>query len=110
VGSLAGLHSQFNQDSHACRAPDFFSVADGVGGGCLGEVASAMLVRAPRPKQVAQVLVAADEAIAQRIAQEGSGPGAAVCAACGVLSCPGESGFCSSTTSMRTSLGISIAM
>lgn len=87
VGSLAGSHSRVNQDSHACRAPDFFAVADGVGGGSLGEVASAMLVRqlsslhAPQPEQIAQVLQAADQAIAQRIAQQGQGPGAAVCAA-----------------------------
>lgn len=87
AASLAGQHGRINQDSHACRAPDFFAVADGVGGGSLGEVASAMLVRqlgslqAPQPDEVAAVLQAADQAIAQRIAEQGSGPGAAVCAA-----------------------------
>jgi len=87
VGSLAGRHSVLNQDSYACRAPDFFAVADGVGGGCFGEIASSMLVsqlstlHTPQPDQIAQVLTEADTAIAQRIAQEGQGPGAAVCAA-----------------------------
>ncbi|MEY3611780.1 MAG: hypothetical protein RJB14_1502, partial [Pseudomonadota bacterium] len=62
-------------------------VADGVGGGALGEVASAMLVhhmgqlQAPDAERVQQALSEADQAIAQRLLQEGQGPGAAVCAA-----------------------------
>lgn len=87
AASLTGTHAALNQDSYACRVPDFYAVADGVGGGALGEVASAILVRqlgqlrAPQPDDVALVLKAADEAIAQRMLQEGQGPGAAVCAA-----------------------------
>lgn len=87
AASVTGAHAQLNQDSYACRAPDFFAVTDGVGGGALGEVASAMLVRqlgellTPQPADVALVLKAADEAIAHRLVQEGQGPGAAVCAA-----------------------------
>ena len=87
AASVTGAHAALNQDTYACRAPDFFAVADGVGGGALGEVASAILVRqlgqlhAPQPEDVALVLKAADEAIAQRLVQEGQGPGAAVCAA-----------------------------
>ena len=62
-------------------------VADGVGGGALGEVASAMLVnqmgqlQAPDADRVQQALRESDQAIAQRLLQEGQGPGAAVCAA-----------------------------
>lgn len=62
-------------------------VADGVGGGALGEVASAMLVhqmgqlQAPDADRVQQALREADQAIAQRLLQEGQGPGAAVCSA-----------------------------
>jgi protein phosphatase len=87
AASLTGTLAALNQDSYVCRDPDFFAVADGVGGGALGEVASAMLVRqlaqlhAPRPADVALALKAADEAIAHRLVQEGQGPGAAVCAA-----------------------------
>ena len=87
AASMPGPHVLPNQDSYACRSPDFFAVADGVGGGALGEVASAMLVRqlgqlqAPQAAAVNQALRDADLAIAQRLAQEGQGPGAAVCAA-----------------------------
>ncbi len=87
VASLAGSHAQINQDSHSTRSPDFFAVADGVGGGSLGEVASAMVVRHlaqladPVPERVTQSLQAADAAIAERMRKEGHGPGAAVCAA-----------------------------
>ena len=87
VASLRGVHSRVNQDSYACRSPDFFMVADGVGGGALGEVASAMLVsqlgqlQAPVADRVQQALKEADQAIALRLQQEGQGPGAAVCAA-----------------------------
>ena len=87
VASLRGIHSRVNQDSYACRSPDFFMVADGVGGGALGEVASAMLVnqlgqlQAPDADRVQLALKEADQAIAQRLQQEGQGPGAAVCAA-----------------------------
>jgi protein phosphatase len=87
VASLRGIHSRVNQDSYACRSPDFFMVADGVGGGALGEVASAMLVnqlgqlQEPDADRIQQALIEADQAIAQRLQQEGHGPGAAVCAA-----------------------------
>jgi protein phosphatase len=87
VASLRGVHSQVNQDSYACRSPDFFMVADGVGGGALGEVASAMLVnklgqlQVPDADRVQLALKEADQAIALRLQQEGQGPGAAVCAA-----------------------------
>ncbi|WP_291929578.1 protein phosphatase 2C domain-containing protein [Limnohabitans sp.] len=87
AASLPGLGAALNQDSYACRSPDFFGVADGVGGGALGEVASAILVRqlgqlqAPQAEAVNQALKDADLAIAQRLTQEGQGPGAAVCAA-----------------------------
>jgi PPM family protein phosphatase len=87
AASLRGVHARVNQDSYACRSPDFFMVADGVGGGALGEVASAMLVNqlgqleAPDAGRVQQALTEADQAIAQRLQQEGQGPGAAVCAA-----------------------------
>ena len=87
AASLRGVHSQVNQDSYACRSPDFFMVADGVGGGAFGEVASAMLVsqlsqlQVPDAHRVQHALKEADQAIAQRLQQEGQGPGAAVCAA-----------------------------
>lgn len=85
--SLNGLQTTLNQDCYACRSPYFFAVSDGVGGGALGEVASAILVRrlgelqAPHPDAVAQVLKDADQEISQRMEQEGQGPGAAVGAA-----------------------------
>ena len=85
--SLCGLHSALNQDCYACYPPYFFAVADGVGGGALGEVASAILVRrlgelqAPHPDAVTQALQQADQEISQRMEQEGQGPGAAVGAA-----------------------------
>ena len=85
--SLNGLQTTLNQDCYACRSPYFFAVADGVGGGALGEVASAILVRrlgdlqAPHPDAVAQALKDADQDISQRMVQEGQGPGATVGAA-----------------------------
>lgn len=85
--SLIGFHTAINQDCYACCPPSFFAVADGVGGGALGEVASAILVRrleelqAPHPDTVAQALKDADQEISQRMEQEGQGPGAAVGAA-----------------------------
>jgi len=85
--SLNGLQTTLNQDCYACRSPYFFAVADGVGGGALGEVASAILVRrlgdlqAPHPDAVAQALKDADQDISQRMEQEGQGPGATVGAA-----------------------------
>lgn len=94
AASLRGVHSRVNQDSYACRSPDFFMVADGVGGGALGEVASAMLVnqmgqlQAPDADRVQQALREADQAIAQRLLQEGQGPGAAVCAAVWLIDGP----------------------
>jgi serine/threonine protein phosphatase PrpC len=87
AASLAGQHAGPNQDSYACRSPDFFALADGVGGGALGEVASAMLVRqlgelqAPHTAAVTDALQLADQLISERLQQEGQGPGAAVCAA-----------------------------
>ena len=85
--SLSGFHTTRNQDCYACHPPYFFAVADGVGGGALGEVASAILVRrlgelqAPHPDAVAQALKDADQEISQRLEQEGQGLGAAVGAA-----------------------------
>ena len=85
--SLNGLQTTLNQDCYACRSPYFFAVADGVGGGALGEVASAILVlrlgelQAPHPDAVAQALKDADQDISQRMEQEGQGPGATVGAA-----------------------------
>jgi protein phosphatase len=87
AASLVGPNHHINQDSYVCNAPDFFGVADGVGGGALGEVASAMLIKAlgelkqPTTTEVDNVLKATDRAISHRLIQEGQGQGAAVCAA-----------------------------
>lgn len=87
AASMVGTNHLINQDLYFCSSPDFFAVADGVGGGALGEVASAMLIKAlgelhhPTPAEVTNALKAADQAISNRLIQEGQGPGAAVCAA-----------------------------
>ena len=92
ASSLIGCSHKVNQDSYACRSPVFFSVADGVGGGALGEVASAMLISelsrlsVPKEAEVTKVLLHADKSIAERLEKEGQGPGAAVCAAVWKLS------------------------
>jgi protein phosphatase len=92
ASSLIGRSHKVNQDSYACRSPVFFAVADGVGGGALGEVASAMLISelsrlsVPKEAEVTKVLLHADKSIAERLEKEGQGPGAAVCAAVWKLS------------------------
>ncbi|MBV5336031.1 protein phosphatase 2C domain-containing protein [bacterium] len=92
AGWLVCAHSQqgaaraLNQDRYHADPPHFFGVADGVGGGALGEVASELLLQqlAPlRPQDaptVARALAAADQLINARIAPQGLGPGAAVVA------------------------------
>lgn len=73
-----------NQDAVLCLPPTFFAIADGVGGGELGEVASETLVRFcadARPHDISDltlVLHKADRAIQNTIALAGKGPGAAV--------------------------------
>lgn len=84
--SLQGTARALNQDRCHADPPHFFGVADGVGGGALGEVASELLLQQLallRPKDapaVARALAAADQLINARITPQGLGPGAAVAA------------------------------
>ena len=77
-------HHQENQDAIKCCPDVFFAIADGVGGGALGEVASRMLVdlcsefEPSSIQEVSSFLKAADRSISQKLAFAGKGPGASV--------------------------------
>jgi serine/threonine protein phosphatase PrpC len=84
--SLQGTGHSVNQDSFHCRPGHFWGVADGVGGGAHGEVASQMLLAsmaaltAPMPEEIKTALQAADGHIDAHIRALGKGMGAAVMA------------------------------
>jgi len=93
VASAPGMGHAVNEDCHSTLdgAHALFVVADGVGGGVLAATASRDLVAhlhaalAVRPADAVAVraaLLAADRAIAQRIAQHSAGCGAATVALC----------------------------
>jgi serine/threonine protein phosphatase PrpC len=84
VCSFTGVGHAINQDSHAYRDGRAYVVADGVGGGAWGEIASASLCsQLALLDQVNERLVdlafaKADVSIAGKLQELGSGPGAAV--------------------------------
>ncbi len=86
VASLKGTFHTVNQDSFHCKAGHFWGVADGVGGGAHGEIASQMLMArmaalsAPTPDVIHAALLEADQQIGTRIQALGQGSGAAVMA------------------------------
>ncbi len=93
VASSCGRQHDTNEDAHTAlgRPGRVFVVADGVGGGAMAQMASRQLVShlhaaldAGRPdaQRVRAAMLAADRAIAQRIALVTDSPGAATVALC----------------------------
>jgi serine/threonine protein phosphatase PrpC len=86
VFSRTGVDHSVNQDHFSFRSPEAFIVADGVGGGAWGEVASLMLVEKmltldrPDEQAVDNALARVDREIASELIQRGDGAGASVCA------------------------------
>jgi serine/threonine protein phosphatase PrpC len=84
--SLKGSFHDLNQDSLHWQDGQFWGVADGVGGGAHGEVASRMLMdcmaslSAPPESAVQATLQEADRRIDAQVRALGRGPGAAVMA------------------------------
>lgn len=81
-----GSSHTINQDAVAYRSPDAFVIADGVGGGAWGEVASDMLAKGlaalylPDEIAVNNCILELDAAIAQHLTTLGDAPGASVMA------------------------------
>ena len=86
AASIKGTFHAVNQDSFHCKAGHFWGVADGVGGGAHGEIASQMLMArmaalsAPSPDIIHAALLEADQQIGDWIQAQGKGSGAAVMA------------------------------
>ena len=84
VCSFTGVGHTINQDSHAFREGRAYVVADGVGGGAWGEIASAslcsqlVLLDQVNERLVDLAFAKADVSIANKLQELGSGPGAAV--------------------------------
>lgn len=84
VCSFTGVGHTINQDSHAFRDGRAYVVADGVGGGAWGEIASAslcsqlVLLDQVNERLVDLAFAKADVLIANKLQELGSGPGAAV--------------------------------
>jgi len=84
--SLKGTLHDLNEDSLHWQDGQFWGVADGVGGGAHGEVASRMLLdfmaalQAPSDSAIQSALQEADQRINAQIRSLGRGPGAAVMA------------------------------
>lgn len=84
VCSCTGMGRAINQDSHAFRDGCAYVVADGVGGGAWGEIASASLcshlvvLDQVNERLVDLAFANADASIASKFQTLGSGPGAAV--------------------------------
>lgn len=84
VCSFTGEGHTINQDSHAFRDGRAYVVADGVGGGAWGEIASAslcsqlVLLDQVNERLVDLAFAKADVLIANKLQELGSGPGAAV--------------------------------
>jgi hypothetical protein len=84
VCSFTGVGHTINQDSHAFRDGRAYVVADGVGGGAWGEIASAILcnqlvlLEHVNEQLVDFAFASADVSIASKLQKLGSGPGAAV--------------------------------
>jgi serine/threonine protein phosphatase PrpC len=93
--SLRGTNHAVNQDSFHCSSGQFWGVADGVGGGAFGEVASQMLLssmaelKAPLATDIHNKLHEADGRINTQIRSLGQGMGAAVMA-CLWIQGPGQ--------------------
>jgi serine/threonine protein phosphatase PrpC len=86
VFTLQGTDHNINQDSFNCRPDHFWGVADGVGGGDYGEVASHLLLESmaalvkPMPNEIKLALKETDARIDSHIRSLGKGMGAAVMA------------------------------
>jgi serine/threonine protein phosphatase PrpC len=84
VCSFTGVGHTINQDSHAFRDGRAYVVADGVGGGAWGEIASAslcsqlVLLDQVNEQLVDLTFAKADVLIANKLQALGSGPGASV--------------------------------
>jgi serine/threonine protein phosphatase PrpC len=84
VCSFTGVGHTTNQDSHAFRDGRAYVVADGVGGGAWGEIASAslcsqlVLLDQVNERFVDLAFAKADVSIANKLQELGSGPGASV--------------------------------
>lgn len=84
VCSFTGVGHGINQDSHAFRDGCAYVLADGVGGGAWGEIASAslcnqlVLLEHVNEQLVDLAFTNADVLIASKLQELGSGPGAAV--------------------------------
>lgn len=84
VCSYTGVGRAINQDSHAFRDGRAYVVADGVGGGAWGEIASASLcsqlvvLDQVNERLVDLAFANADVSISNKLQSLGSGPGAAV--------------------------------
>ena len=95
VASVRGLGREINQDSYACLNGRAYVIADGVGGGSHGEIASAYLCNHlvelvdADEHTVNRSFSNADRLIADKLKQLGSGAGAAV--AVGLWSCASSS-------------------
>ena len=92
LSSCGSLHDD-NEDAHSAldAAAPLFVVADGVGGGAMAQLASRQLVAhlhaalagvPPDAERVRRAMLAADRAIAERIAELTPAPGAATVALC----------------------------
>lgn len=95
VCSFTGVGRGVNQDSHAFRDGRAYVVADGVGGGAWGEIASAslcsqlVLLDQVDERLVDLAFAKADESIANKLRELDSGPGASV--GMGLWSCANAS-------------------
>jgi serine/threonine protein phosphatase PrpC len=84
VCSFTGVGHAINQDGHAFREGRAYVVADGVGGGAWGEIASAslcsqlVLLDQVNEQLVDLAFAKADVSIANKLQELGSGPGASV--------------------------------
>lgn len=96
VASSRGSQHEHNEDAHSAldHTATLFVVADGVGGGAMAQLASRQLVEHLHvalagvtldAELVRRVMLGADRAIAERIAQSTAAPGAATVALCAPL-------------------------
>ncbi|MEO7246251.1 MAG: PP2C family serine/threonine-protein phosphatase [Rubrivivax sp.] len=102
VASACGSQHARNEDAHSDMpgSGKLFVVADGVGGGAMAQLASRHLVNElhaaldPQPRidaeAVRRAMLAADRAIARRIAEVTASPGAATVALCAPLDAAGS--------------------
>ncbi len=107
-----GLRGGVNQDAVLVHPPSFFGVADGVGGGAYGEVASRTAldctVRIPLADTAAMTtgLETLDSAVAAAIAEQSSKPGATMLAALWLGSGKGVTAHCGDCRIYRMRRGL----